>query len=61
MNSPIVVLTTRKDFMRFNTHELKHLIQNLPLSFIDIEICLNENNESNLMELIQNAIIQKIK
>ena len=61
MNSPVVILTTRKDFMRFNTPELKHLIQNLPLAFIDIEICLNENNESNLMDLIQNAIIQKIK
>jgi len=61
MNSPVVILTTRKDFMRFNTSELKHLIQNLPLAFIDIEVCLIENNESDLMELLQNAINKKIK
>ena len=58
---PIVILTTRKDFMRFNTFELKHLIQNLPLAFIDIEVCLNENNDYDLMELIQHSIIQKNK
>ncbi len=61
MNSPVVIITTRKDFMRFNTSELKHLIQNLPLAFIDIEVCFNENNESDLMELLQNAINKKIK
>ena len=61
MNSPVVILTTRKDFMRFNTSELKHLIQNLPIAFIDIEVCLNENDEIDLMELLQNAINKKIK
>jgi tetraacyldisaccharide 4'-kinase len=60
-NSPVVILTTRKDFMRFNTSELKHLIQNLPLAFIDIEVCLNENNDYNLVELIQYLITQKSK
>ena len=61
MNSPVIILTTRKDFMRFNTSELKHLIQNLPIAFIDIEVCLNENDEIDLMELLQNAINKKIK
>ena len=61
MNSPVVILTTRKDFMRFNTSELKHLIQNLPLAYIDIEVCLNENNDCNLMDLIQHTINQKNK
>ena len=60
-NSPVVILTTRKDFMRFNTSELKHLIQNLPLAFIDIEVCMNEKNDSNLIDLIQKAIHQKNK
>jgi len=61
MNSPVVILTTRKDFMRFNTSELKHLIQNLPLAYIDIEVCLNENIDCNLMDLIQHTINQKNK
>jgi tetraacyldisaccharide 4'-kinase len=60
-NSPVVILTTRKDFMRFNTSELKHLMQNLPLAFIDIEVCLQENNNCNLLDLIQNSINQKNK
>jgi tetraacyldisaccharide 4'-kinase len=60
-NSPVVILTTRKDFMRFNTSELQHLIQNLPLAFIDIEVCLHENNGYDLTELIQQLIIQKNK
>ena len=58
-NSPIVILTTRKDFMRFNTSELKHLLQNLPLAFIDIEVCLHKNNDGHLMDIIQNSINQK--
>jgi tetraacyldisaccharide 4'-kinase len=60
-NSPIVILTTRKDFMRFNTSELKHLIQSLPLAFIDIEVCLQETTNCDLMGLIQHLIIQKNK
>lgn len=60
-DSPVVILTTRKDFMRFNTSELKHLLQNLPLAFIDIEVCLHENNDCHLMDLIQYSINQKSK
>lgn len=58
-NSPVLVLTTRKDFMRFNTSELKHLLQNLPLAFIEIEVCLHKNNDDHLIDLIQNSINQK--
>lgn len=60
-DTPVVILTTRKDIMRFNTSELKHLLQNLPLAFIDIEVCLHENNDCHLMDLIQNSINQKHK
>ena len=55
-NAPVVILTTRKDFMRFNTPELKHLIQNLPLAFIDIEVCMNEMDYGDLMDMIHHAI-----
>ena len=58
---PIVVLTTRKDFMRFHTPELKHLIQKLPLAYLDIEVFLHDNNECSLIDLLHQSINQKNK
>ena len=58
-DSNVIILTTRKDFMRLNIPELKHLIQNLPIAYIDIEVCLNEMNYGDLMDMIHHAINQK--
>jgi tetraacyldisaccharide 4'-kinase len=58
---PIIILTTRKDFMRLNTSELKHLIQNLPLAFIDIEVCFQGENGDQLFNLIHQKINLKHK
>lgn len=58
-NTPFVILTTRKDFMRLNIPELKHLIQNMPLAFIDIDVFINTNNKFNLIDIIQNNINKK--
>jgi tetraacyldisaccharide 4'-kinase len=58
-NGPVVVLTTRKDWMRLNSSELKHLHQSLPLAVIDIEVCFHRDGSKVLNELIEASIKQK--
>ena len=58
-NGPVVVLTTRKDWMRLNSSELKHLHQTLPIAVLDIEVCFNQSITNSLVDLIEHAINQK--
>jgi tetraacyldisaccharide 4'-kinase len=58
-NGPVLVVTTRKDWMRLNSSELKHLHQSLPLAVIDIEVCFHQDGSKVLSELIEASIRQK--
>ncbi|MFM7015168.1 MAG: tetraacyldisaccharide 4'-kinase [Bacteroidota bacterium] len=61
LNSPIVILTTRKDWMRLNSSELKHLHQSLPIAVLDIEIGFHERSANLLLTWVKDSINSKIK